>query len=412
MAALRNREMGNILNLIYDDEQVKSADVSNYMDTYLFINNYKLQHIDKIDEVNGKKCFYLYFHQDYFYHRIKNFGGLPLSQKVINELKKYEHFNVIFINDSESDKDDAIILLEDEVKKNGLNPNQFYILNWNQNLNESKIRHNSQINVHTMNRGDCVVSNSFSKFKFDFKKEHKEYFFMNHNRNVKSHRFFTLCLLKKYNLLNDTDWSWLRGYQLKERFMDDDNNLTPNYYFESFNSDFLIDIKDEIKYFSVIDKKKSVYEESYEIDKPPYDIDWDKMWSMNTYSNSYINIVGETNFENTNVVIVCEKSYIPFYYYQMPIIVASPYHIKKMRELYDLDFFDDLINHGYDNECDNNKRLLMIVNELKRLHDKKDEVIDFYFKNEHRFIENKNKILNMRNRNKIDSDFFQKLINE
>jgi hypothetical protein len=116
--------MGNILNLIYDDEQVKSADVSNYMDTYLFINNYKLQHIDKIDEVNGKKCFYLYFHQDYFYHRIKNFDGLPLSQKVINELKKYEHFNVIFINDSESDKDDAIILLEDEVKKNGLNPNQ------------------------------------------------------------------------------------------------------------------------------------------------------------------------------------------------------------------------------------------------------------------------------------------------
>ena len=53
----------------------------------------------------------------------------------------------------------------------------------------------------------------------------------------------------------------------------------------------------------------------------------------------------------------------------------------------------------------------MIVEELKRLHNKKEEIIEFYFKNEHRFIENRNKILKMMDRNKIDSEYFKNLSN-
>ena len=56
-----------------------------------------------------------------------------------------------------------------------------------------------------------------------------------------------------------------------------------------------------------------------------------------------------------------------FNFLQLPLFVATKHHVKKMRELYGFDFFDDIINHSYDEEPDNGKRMKMIIDEIIRL---------------------------------------------
>ncbi len=57
------------------------------------------------------------------------------------------------------------------------------------------------------------------------------------------------------------------------------------------------------------------------------------------------------------------------------------------------DFFDDVIDHSYDNESDQKKRFSLFTKELKRLNDNKENLIEFYKNNQHRFEENKNKVI-------------------
>lgn len=85
-----------------------------------------------------------------------------------------------------------------------------------------------------------------------------------------------------------------------------------------------------------------------------------------------------------------EKTFRPFYSYQLPIFVSSYNHVNKIKELYpSLDLFEDFINHDYDNESDDTKRLEMIVQEIKRLSEMKNEIIEFYKKNKIRFYKNR-----------------------
>jgi hypothetical protein len=65
-----------------------------------------------------------------------------------------------------------------------------------------------------------------------------------------------------------------------------------------------------------------------------------------------------------------------------------------MREEYKLDFFDDLINHNYDDEIDDVKRFHMVVNEIKRLSTMREEISEFYKNNTDRLISNHNFVKN------------------
>jgi hypothetical protein len=91
-------------------------------------------------------------------------------------------------------------------------------------------------------------------------------------------------------------------------------------------------------------------------------------------------------------------------------MVASQHHIKKMKELYGLDFFDDIIDHSYDNEPNHKKRLKMIVKEIKRINDNKDLFVRFYRNNQDRFENNKQKTIGLLDFINKDYDFFKSLI--
>ena len=129
------------------------------------------------------------------------------------------------------------------------------------------------------------------------------------------------------------------------------------------------------------------------------------------YENSYINIVTESKFfDDLFVTHISEKSYRPFFYYQLPMILATQYHIKTMKEKYNFDFFDDIINHSYDNEPNQMRRLKMFVEEIERLDGIQDQVKEFYKNNKQRFEDNKQKVWNMLNIVEKDYQFFESLI--
>ena len=92
------------------------------------------------------------------------------------------------------------------------------------------------------------------------------------------------------------------------------------------------------------------------------------------------------------------------------MILATQYHIKTMKEKYNFDFFDDIINHSYDNEPNQMRRLEMFVEEIERLDGIQDQVKEFYKNNKQRFEDNKQKVWNMLNIVEKDYQFFESLI--
>ena len=80
-----------------------------------------------------------------------------------------------------------------------------------------------------------------------------------------------------------------------------------------------------------------------------------------------------------------------------------------MKEEYGLDFFDDIINHSYDNEPNQKLRLDMFVNEIVRLSKIKEELINFYKNNKERFESNKQKVLDLLTIVDDDYIFFENL---
>jgi hypothetical protein len=213
----------------------------------------------------------------------------------------------------------------------------------------------------------------------------------------------------KHKIIDNIDWSWITGYEVNEHMLPPNTNFFNSWYLKShFTDEEIIEYEKEIRYLANIDKKKSVYEISYEVDFPPFKFDTEASYSNNPYSNSYINIVTETNFDKEDIILPSEKSYIPFYFSQIPIIMASRGHIKKMRELHGFDFFDDVVNHDYDNEPNNKKRFDMIINEIIRLNSKKEDIEYFFNHNKERFDNNRKIVVEIK-KDKKDYNFYNSL---
>jgi hypothetical protein len=90
--------------------------------------------------------------------------------------------------------------------------------------------------------------------------------------------------------------------------------------------------------------------------------------------------------------------------------VATKDHKKIMESRYGLDFFDDLINHRYDDEENHQIRFKMVVDEIKRLSLNREKVMSFYRDNKNRFYRNKEIIKQIMN-DDTDKIFFNKIIN-
>jgi hypothetical protein len=409
----------NILNLVY-----------NKWNNDIPINNGKSEypnlHFWEVDEYvsfcNNLKCGNLQLYSDIIlkYNKISDVYETPnqkfyyfisyamLSLERIvddnliftNEIKKClndcKNFNIVLLSPHEYESENSFI----KINNLDINKEQIYIINNNYELKNYVKKYNSKINVHCTNFLPIWTAGSLTRnngTKFNINKKNK--FFMCFNRNSKIHRYSLLVFMKNNNLLDDTNWSFLPPREL------DKSNYNLIFNQDSINFKY----KKEIEYFSKLKRKISDYEmEDYIFDENNEIVS--TIDKPKNYENSYVNIVTESEFLDIfNVKQVTEKSLKPFYYYQFPLILSTHHHNKMLRERYDFDFFDDIIDHSYDDEIDQKKRFNKFTNEIVRLYKNKESLINFYNENFDRFENNKNKVI------KIDKDisdylFLKKLI--
>ena len=337
---------------------------------------------------------------------------LPIPENVMGYLRSNRNFKLGFFNDHECDRHDVLSYMENVATKNGIDPSQIYIMNNNSKLLDTKKQSNSIINVHKLNmlyRGYCI---QFAYSKNNVFVPQKDNFFTCHNRRRKEHRYALICAMKKLGLLESSDWSLLQNHSyIQNNVNKSENGIDVHFYKHLFNHDDLNYYKDELKFLETFDTKKSKYEENVTIDSEST-FQSILTFEINPYRHSYVNIVTESNYFNEEIdtIHISEKSLIPFYFFQLPVFLSSHGHVGKVREC-GFDLFDDLIDHSYDNIIDSKERFNAVINEIKRLHDNKDAVIDFYIKNQSRFEQNNQVIVDF-SENKSDRDYFLNLIQQ
>jgi hypothetical protein len=339
---------------------------------------------------------------------MENFQSLPASSKVKELMKSYSNCFLVILAEHESDNGNIIKLIEKYCNEESINSNQVITINGNQKIKKLINELNSKVVGHTSNRLPYVAVEGMTSFKYEFQKD-KESFFMCYNRMLKPHRVSLLALLKREGILDEVDWTMLRGNELNERFSDPNGTPSFNLFFEVFDRDDFKEYYNEILFLQKSGIKKSRFEEEYRVDQPPYFIDFYKTYEMNPYRNSYVNIVTETGYISTDVIHITEKSLMPIYYSQIPLILANFEHNKFLKERYDFDLFEDIIDYSYDSEKDPRKRIFMFVDEVKRLNSIKDEIINFYKNNQGRFELNKKKVTSIL-QDDTDYKFFKSLI--
>lgn len=302
--------------------------------------------------------------------------------EVIEYWRECSNLNIIFLNDQESLEFETVQKIDNWTEKLNLNKKQLWIINNNKRLLEYKEKLNTDINfVVTNSLAFWLKCNEFTMSDYTINKNGS--FFICHNRKYREYRILLIMLLRNNKVLDNVDWS------LIENNKDRNNNFFKNF----FTKPELLKYSSDINFINNIDIKKSIYEKNHKNDEiyltQPLSV-------LESFKNSYVNIATETLFF-TDEIHITEKSFKPFYYFQFPLISATQHHIKYMKEIYNLDFYDDIINHDYDNEPDYKKRIYKLVNEIKRINSNKQLFIDFYENNKDRFINNYNKILDLIN---------------
>ena len=401
-----------VLNLISDEsnESTNTLMIEDFMgDGWYDIENYKICEITEISERKDENFYHL-VHVNYYLslYSLKH-KDLPISEEIKILLKKNQNFKVIFVTEHEWDLENVIKITDFLLRIIGIPANQVFIINGNQLLPQLKNEINSKINVHVSNRLPLVITRNIVNLCDEYPfKINKEKTFTCYNRNLTMHRLGILTALKHHNLLDDTDWSFLRGNRLSAMKLEN-GDIDSNILLAVFDQDLINETQSSLNFFKNIDIKKSEFED-YDVDTPDGGQDWNSMWENNPYKHSYINIVNESQFEQNNLIHITEKTLIPFYYSQFPLIVATHQHIKKTKELYEFDFFEDFFDLSYDNEPNPQKRMRMIIDEIVRVSKKKHQLQGFYQSAKKRIKHNKDIVTSLYD-DKTDYNFFQSLIN-
>jgi hypothetical protein len=324
-----------------------------------------------------------------------------LFGNLLKSLLRAENVKCIFADMHESDDLNQLIELEKVLTDLQIDFESVWIFNNDSNLKEFGIRNNLKLQLEKINHLACTFPNSdfFKNFKFTEKKETNSFFICVNNKS-KPHRVLLLSYLKKNNLLDKFNYSLLGS---------DDNNISEKQFLEILEKDEYDKINQEIK--NILDNRPKLTNSENINNKDIINSGryvYAGIVDLEDYLEPVINITTESHY-TTNSVHITEKSFKPFSMCQLPIIVATPFHIKKMKEHYGFDFFDDVIDHSYDFELNHQKRLFMIIDEIKRLYNNKEFILEFYSKNKNRLEKNRIIIQNIQKENK-DYKLLKKII--
>ena len=208
MAALRNREMGDFLNILVGDyeeidekyyyqirepKEHKFSKIKNVLES-IGIDN--VIECNSIENSNENYYYFIYQLSDLRFLELPTF----LKPEFIELMKNNKNLNVVFLNEHESETEENYILLSESVIKQKLNLNQFYFINNNSNLDHYKVKNNG-VNVYSLRFLPSYYSKHIFKNNIDVVTD-KEFLFMCHNKRIKPHRFGILLEMKKLNILD------------------------------------------------------------------------------------------------------------------------------------------------------------------------------------------------------------------
>lgn len=329
-----------------------------------------------------------------FYFILKTSGNISLiashyffsNDTIVKYLKEYPNFYILFISEHESTPINFLIEVEDMCVEYGISPSKIIV------MDNNHVPYNSDIIHYQLGLIPNTSCSIYASLEPNFIVDKKGKLFVCHNRGVKPHRYSFIGLLMKTGLIDDINWSF------------QPENIPPSVSKELSD---LLGVSNYVDKLIKGGRKYSDYEDSDIIDngmfvnqellnkklnRPAMESGGIMIQeSLTTHENSYINIVTETFFEaDTEVVHITEKTFRPFGFYQIPIFVSTPHHVKVLRDRYKFDLFDDIINHSYDEEVDDINRMNMIIDEIRRINSDSNKIIDFYKENKHRFEYNRN----------------------
>jgi hypothetical protein len=181
-------------------------------------------------------------------------------------------------------------------------------------------------------------------------------------------------LLSKYKLL---DKSWISFYQNGTHRNTTEKNLINNYFLskcgQALNNDLLFhDIKSE--YEKLLPELPLTVNIEKSNNKNYIDLD-----DLNYFNNSYFSLVTETFYFPKNQyhtidetgIFFTEKIFKPIAAMHPFIIVSRPYSLNFLKKM-GYKTFHPYINESYDNIESDDKRLIAIVEEVKRLCEQTD----------------------------------------
>lgn len=236
----------------------------------------------------------------------------------------------------------------------------------------------------------CMSEADFYNTKDTIRNNH----FLMKIRNAREHRLAILYKMANDDLLKIGDWSYLGN----------NASYTPsaiNYIVEKYNLEDLH-----------LGKIKQIYDNVPNLLQSEKNIDFTKInaWTDENFQphiDSYFEICFET-FIHTDYKSLTEKVFKPIINFQPFIFVAFPGALKLLKDL-GFKTFEPFIDESYDNESDNVLRMVMIMNEIKRLCKMdKSEIHKWYWQMEDILIHNHKTLLNY-NQTKI---FGEELVKE
>ena len=397
----------------YYFSQHKLNDTESFRKILVLLNDYfQFTDIKKctIDDVflNPDQNYY-YIIQNLQNNRFLN-NCLYFGENLENLLRQNKNLKVVLLNESESDREEHFYILNNILRMKDIDGSQFFVINNNDLLKRYKQNCQSNINVHSI---DFIPIHTVKKYKLsnpEFK-ENKKFTFTIHNKRLRSHRHLLLSMLQKDNILNECDWSSLENWRFKNDHVFG-GVINYDFFQNIISKEDFENLKESVNKISETDVKKSTLENNEcfcGLEKTEsFNIVINNIIDVNPYKESYVNIVNETYFD-LNEIHITEKSFIPFNFYQIPLIVATKHHVKRLIERYDFDMFTDLIDISYDNEDDHRIRIKLIYNEIYKLYQNRDKLVNFYVNNKDRFYKNREKMLSILN-DKRGHEFFQSLI--
>lgn len=367
-------------------------DFSNFISTHLNNN----QFVDETRYIKiKKKGLYNYNTNDTFFYCISHPSlslsemveiKLPINPEVIELSKRFNNIYFIFSCEHEADTEDVWPNLIKLISKNKLDESKFNIINNDSNIYEQLNEYDCGINVHKCNFIRYSSYEVFSNLDISFKENKEGKFFMCRNRTSKLHRISLIIQLHLRKIIDNINYSYIP--ENWTRLSNYANLVKYNKISElKAHRNFIEKIISHSKIDDYEVKKNWINPDTNEFqgDQPPI---FRIPELTESFENSYFNIITESMFDSRgNSVHASEKSYRPFVYYQFAIYLATPYHVKYLRDC-GFDMFDDIIDHGYDHEVNDSKRFNMVVDEIVRINDKKDFFKQFYIENKDRFIKN------------------------